>query len=77
MARLKGYAMNDHLTRYRLPNGWFIDRDELVSMRYHGYKYSLWEPGASKPTWPGASGCAAFRGGHSTLAGALDLVPAA
>ncbi len=48
-------------TRYDLSNGMFITRSDRVHRRYHGYKYSAWQPGA------GDGGIAAFRGGAATL----------
>lgn len=61
------WNIGDHTTRYRLENGWFIDRANTNAHRAYGYKYSLWEPGAS-PT-----GGAAFRGGSSTLKAAIAI----
>jgi hypothetical protein len=50
-----------NFTRYRLSNGWFMDKDRNMHQRYHRDDvYSLWEPGAS------VSGCAAYRGGGKT-----------
>ncbi len=56
-------AMNDHLTRYHLSNGWFIDGDRLTSARpRREHKYSAFEPGGHP------SGCAALRDTDSSLA---------
>lgn len=54
--------------RYRLSNGWFIDGARLAGMYYGGWKYSIWEPGASP------EGHAAFRGGASTLRAAIAKI---
>lgn len=53
--------------RYRLSNGWFIDRATRAPGNYGGYKYALFEPGG------GPSGCAGLRGGAPTLALALAV----
>lgn len=56
----KQYWPNESI-RYRLSNGWFMDKDPHTCHRHYGYLYSLWEPGASE------SGGAAWRGGGNTL----------
>lgn len=61
--KLHGHRMNDHLTRYRLPNGWFMDRDYP---RFNmGSRYAIYEPGA------GPGGCADWRGSGNTQLEAL------
>ncbi len=50
-----------HTVRYRLSNGWFMDRAKVLCHRYLPHQvYSVFEPGAS----PG--GFAAYRGGGNT-----------
>jgi hypothetical protein len=44
-AYLRKTEMNDHLTRYQLPNGWFIDNDRIQSARSYGYAFELFAPG--------------------------------
>lgn len=54
--------------RYRLSNGWFIDRASRVSTRHMGYLYTVWAPGQ------GEGGIAKFLFGADTKAAALELV---
>ena len=73
----KGEPLNDHCTRYKLPNGWFIDKD--LPRLNGGRRYTLWEPGAGDEVGRVKGRTyriAAWRGGADTLKAALALVPA-
>jgi hypothetical protein len=65
VVRREVYA-NGKVKRYRLANGYFIDGSQSPHHQYHNYRYSIWAPGM------GPGGIAAFRGGASTLAKAVD-----
>ena len=67
---MKGRRLNEHLRRYWLPNGWFMDYEALVGLRWAGQRYTIWEPGGDP------SGCAAYRGGGNTQAEALATIAA-
>ncbi len=63
IAVTRSYPMNDHLKRYDLENGWFIDRERLTTMqRWREHPYELWAP---------AMPCARFLGAYRTLALAI------
>lgn len=60
-------------SHYRLSNGWFIsreDRPHRQAVSGDGQKYQIWEPGGA------IGGGARFRGGASSLKGALALLNA-
>ena len=58
-----------HTVRYRLSNGWFMDRAKYITHRhYSDQAYAVWEPGAS----PG--GFAAYRGGGHTQKEAMAAI---
>lgn len=76
ITRPRGLKMNDHLTRYRLPDEWFIDREDLSMLRYMMHKYTLWEPGAGSEVQcldGGTYRIAAYRGGAETLRATLEI----
>ena len=62
------WQLNDHVTRWELKNGKFIDRENAVTLRVHREeKYEVYVPGTSK------GGIAGLQGTSPTLAGALEL----
>lgn len=59
-------SLNDHLTRYQLWAGWFIDRESsTLFQQSHGLPYELYEPGADR-------GCALWHGSFKKLETALE-----
>lgn len=72
----RGSYMNDHLTRYHLGDGLFVDRDTLTGFRWYDYKYSVWKAGAGQMTSAGYR-IAGWLGGADTLKAALEIAEAA
>ena len=70
LAITKGQRLNDHVTRYHLSNGWFIDKETVRALQHYGYRYGVWEPGAGE-TIHSRDGStyqvAAYRTGADTL----------
>lgn len=62
------WTLNEHVTRFRLNNGWFVDRMKRQSeRRSRENPYELYEPGAD------ACGGAKLRGTARTLKAVLEL----
>ena len=58
-----------HTIRYRLSNGWFMDRAKVACHRQNpDQAYAVFEPGASE------GGFAAYRGGGHTQKEALTAI---
>ena len=74
MTTQKGRKLNDHVTRFHLDNGLFIDHETVTALQYRSHPYEIWESGAGETVTcrDGSTyQIAAYRGGANTLRAAI------